>query len=149
MTCQWKQVAVRMTVPVIVRKPRSDSTSNSCWLPSIGSNISESSMALLVEPTERILLATSPSCRSASLLTLNSQGWVRVDCKVAVQGSKVDLGSKMVGSALVVHREVGILKLSLSNVQYWVSVYRTAVVQQHCLCSMAASSLSLSRQCTD
>lgn len=80
-------------------------------------------MALLVEPTERILLATSPSCRSASLLTLISQGWVRVDCKVAVRGTKVDLGSQMVGSALVVHREVGILKLSLSDVQYWVSVY--------------------------
>ena len=89
----------------------------------MGSNISESSMALLVEPTERILLATSPSCRLASLLSLIAQRWVSVERKIAMQGTTVDLGSKMVGSALVVHREVGILKLSLSDVQYWVSVY--------------------------
>ena len=61
-----------MHAPVIVRKPLSDSTSNSWLLFSIGSSISDSSIALLVEPTERILLATSPSCNVSQLLSLNT-----------------------------------------------------------------------------
>lgn len=61
-----------MHTPVMVRKPLSDSTSNSWLLFSIGSSISDSSIALLVEPTERILLATSPSCDVSQLLSLNA-----------------------------------------------------------------------------
>ena len=65
-------VQVCMHAPVIVRKPLSDSISSSWLLFSIGSSISDSSIALLVEPTERILLATSPSCNATQLLSLNT-----------------------------------------------------------------------------
>ena len=65
-------VQVCTHAPVIVRKPLSDSISNSWLLFSSGSSISDSSIALLVEPTERILLATSPSCNVSQLLSLKT-----------------------------------------------------------------------------
>lgn len=47
----------------------------------------------------------------------------------------------MIGSALIIHGKVGILKLSLSDVKDRVCVLRAAIVQQHRLCGMPAEIL--------
>ncbi len=47
----------------------------------------------------------------------------------------------MIGSALITHRKVGTLKLSLSDVKNRVGVLRAASVQQHRLCGMPADTL--------
>ena len=82
-----------MHAPVIVRKPLSDSTSNSWLLFSSGSSISDSSIALLVEPTERILLATSPSCDVPQLRSLNTCRQVPDTCFAAAEETISNLGS--------------------------------------------------------
>ena len=48
----------------------------------------------------------------------------------------------MIGSALIIHGEVGILKLSLSDVKDGVCVLRAAIVQQHRLGGMPADIFS-------